>query len=98
MFDLAAAGLLLVGMAYWWLGNTVHEVVGTAMFLLLIVHNLFNRRWYSTAAGTPRDTRGLFNMCATLLLLMAMLALLVTSMMISETLSGTFPVAGSFAA
>ena len=44
--DGLTAGLLLLGFAYWWLGNVVHEVAGTAMFLLLIAHNVFNRRWW----------------------------------------------------
>ena len=44
--DFIAAIMLLVGLSYWWLGNAVHELVGTGMFLLVIVHNGFNRRWY----------------------------------------------------
>jgi alkylhydroperoxidase/carboxymuconolactone decarboxylase family protein YurZ len=90
--DLIAAGLLLVGLAYWWLGNAVHELAGTAMFLLLIVHNGFNRRWYGTVVRPQREVRTLFNTVATLVLLVAMLALLVTSVLISETLADLLPV------
>lgn len=52
--DFTAAGLLLAALAYGWMGNLIHEVIGTAMFALLIGHNLFNRRWYGAVAkGRP---------------------------------------------
>jgi Domain of unknown function (DUF4405) len=95
-FDLIAAGLLLFGLAYWWLGNTVHEVAGTGMFLLVIVHNVFNRHWYGRISKEKRYGRGLFNVGITLLLLIAMLALLVTSVLISNTLSGFLSAYGGF--
>jgi hypothetical protein len=95
-FDLIAAGLLLLGLAYWWLGNTVHELAGTGMFLLLIVHNVFNRRWYGRISKGRRHRRGLFNIGITLLLLFAMLALLVTSILISNALSGFMSAYGGF--
>lgn len=97
-FDLAAAGLLLLGLSYWWLGNTVHELAGTAMFLLVIVHNVFNRRWYGTIARASRQPRGLVNVVATSALLSTMLVLLVTSVLISNTLSGFMSPYGGFTA
>ncbi|EJK83066.1 DUF4405 domain-containing protein [Rhizobium sp. AP16] len=95
-FDVIAAGLLLIGLSYWWLGNTVHEIVGTAMFLLVIVHNVFNRRWYGTIHRGGREARGLINIVITALLLVAMLVLLVTSVLISNTLSGVMSPYGGF--
>ena len=94
-FDLTAASLLLIGLAYWWLGNVAHEVAGTAMFVLLVVHNVFNRRWYGTVART-REPRGLVNVGLTFLLLAGMLALLVTSVLISNILAGFLPSWGGF--
>ena len=95
-FDLIAAGLLLFGFSYWWLGNTAHEVAGTALFLLLAVHNVFNRRFYKRFAKTHGDVRGLFNIAVTLALLVAIVALLVTSVLISNTLSGFISLHGGF--
>jgi hypothetical protein len=96
MFDFIAAGLLLFGLSYWWLGNIAHELAGTAMFLLVIVHNVFNRRWYGTIPKARREARGLFNIALTLLLLVAMLALLVTSVLISNALAGVMSPYGGF--
>jgi len=87
-FDFIAASLLLVGLSYWWLGNTVHELAGTAMFLLVILHNVFNRRRYGVIARTRREPRGVINIATTFALLTTMLALLVTSVLISHALSG----------
>lgn len=96
VFDFIAAGLLLFTFSYWWLGNIVHELAGTVMFLLVIVHNVFNRRWYGTIPKAPREARGLFNIAVTFLLLVAMLALLVTSVLISNALSGVMSAYGGF--
>jgi Domain of unknown function (DUF4405) len=95
-FDLIAGGLLLLGLAYWWLGNTVHELAGTGMFLLVIVHNVFNRRWYGRVSKEKRHGRGLFNITITFALGIAMLVLLVTSVLISNALSGVMPAYGGF--
>jgi Domain of unknown function (DUF4405) len=96
VFDLIAAGLLLFTLSYWWLGNVAHELAGTAMFLLVIVHNVFNRRWYGTIPKARRQARGLFNIVVTCLLMLAMLALLVTSVLISNALSGVMSAYGGF--
>ncbi|WP_449415817.1 DUF4405 domain-containing protein [Ochrobactrum teleogrylli] len=95
-FDLIAAGLTLFAFSYWWLGNVAHELAGTGMFLLVIVHNVFNRRWYGTIPRTRHQARGLFNIAVTFLLMLAMLALLVTSVLISHALSGIFSALGGF--
>lgn len=95
-FDLVAAALLLFCLSYWWLGNVTHEVAGTALFLLLILHNVFNRRWYADAATRGRQRRGLFNLTATILLLVSMLVLLVTSVLISNALSSIMSAYGGF--
>lgn len=95
-FDFIAAGLLVFGFSYWWLGNTAHELAGTAMFLLIIAHNIFNRRFYGTLKRTRRDVRSLFNVAVTLALTVVMLALLVTSILISNTLSPIMSAFGGF--
>lgn len=96
LLDLTSASLLLFGLSYWWLGNAAHELAGTAMFLLLILHNVFNRRWWGRLPKARREARGLFNIAVTLLLLGAMLALMVTSVLISNTLSGMLSAFGGF--
>nr|WP_315478172.1 DUF4405 domain-containing protein [uncultured Rhodoferax sp.] len=84
--DGVAAGLLLFAFAYYWQGNAAHEVAGTAMFLFLIVHGAFHRRWFSTLTKKKSNVqRSKFNIALTFVLLIGMCALLVTSLVISET-------------
>lgn len=85
VLDLVAAALLFVALAYYWLDNTAHEWIGTGLFALLIIHNVFNRRWYGALPKTRREPRNIVDITLTLSLLVAMLALLLTSVMISRT-------------
>jgi hypothetical protein len=66
------------------------------MFLLVLLHNAFNRRRYGAISRTRRELRGMINIATTLALLAAMLALLVTSALISHALSGVMSPYGGF--
>ena len=90
--DFTAAGLLLVALAYYWLNNAVHEVIGTGIFLLLIAHNIFNRRWWGGAARQRRDPPNVITTAMNLSLLITMLTLLVTSVIISQTVFSFLPI------
>lgn len=94
--DLITTGLLLAGLAYYWLDNFAHELIGTGMFMLIIVHNVFNRRWYGTISNARREARGLINIAIILSLLAAMLALLVTSLMISQSVFSFLPLSDGY--
>lgn len=86
--DGTAFGLFLLGLAYYWLDNVSHELAGTAMFLLVAVHNTVNRRWYGRIPRARRQARGRIDIALTTLLLVAMLVLLASSLMISRSLFG----------
>jgi hypothetical protein len=92
MLHSVAVTLLLVAFAYYWLNETIHELVGTGMFVLVVIHNVLNRRWYGNL--TKRRQRGasaIINIAITLSLLVAMLVLLATSLMISRVLFDFLP-------
>lgn len=98
LLDLVAISLLLVALAYDWLGNTAHEIIGTVMFLLLVSHNIFNRRWYGTVAKRSRAPRTILTRTINLSLLGTMLALLLTSVLISREVFAFLPVTSTFTA
>jgi len=98
VLDLLAAGLLVLGLAYYWLDNLSHELIGTAMFALVILHNVFNRRWYGTASRTQRSLQGGINILSIVMLVIATVALLVTSLMISQSLFRFLPLDGGYTA
>lgn len=86
ILDFAGLALVVLCLAYWWLGNLSHELFGTALFALVIVHNVFNRRWHSNVARKLGDGPGLLNASAIACLATAMAVMLVTSVLISRDL------------
>lgn len=92
VLDFLALGLLLLALAYDWLGNLAHEIIGMAMYLLLVVHNVFNRRWYGALASGKRDPRAMLTRAVNLALLATVVTLLVTSVLISQSVFGFLPV------
>ncbi|RYE42029.1 MAG: DUF4405 domain-containing protein [Hyphomicrobiales bacterium] len=96
VLDGIAAGALLVAIAYYWLGNLTHEVIGTGIFLLVLLHNFFNRRWWGKVKQAPRAPRGWVDLSLTFTLLAAMLALLLTSVWISQSVFSFLAPPGGF--
>jgi hypothetical protein len=94
--DFTTAGLLLVALAYYWLDNAIHEVIGTGIFLLLGSHNIFNRRWWGGIARQRREARNVITTAINLSLLVTMLTLLATSVIISETVFSLLPIRSDF--
>lgn len=92
-FDLTAATLLVAGLAYWAMGNMVHELLGAGLFLLVLVHNGINRRWYGRLGHTARQPRGRVMLALNLALAAAMLALLGSSVIVSRDVFGFLPFA-----
>ena len=76
---------LPVALAYYLQDNTTHEVLGTGVLLLIGVHVVLNRRWFGTLPGKCKTWRGRFDAGFTTAFVVAMLALLFTSLLISRT-------------
>lgn len=95
---LAAAVLMLLALPYYWKDNIFHEVAGTAMLVLLVAHNVFNRCWYAGLGRRPLDARSVINRAVVLCLATIMLTLLVTSVMVSNTLFSALALDSSFRA
>ena len=62
-----------MGMHLW--STLAHEIAGTAMLILLVVHNVLNRKWYSSLS------RGRYNAMRILLSLLVVLVLAVFLLM-----------------
>lgn len=95
--DGLALGLLLACMAYWWLGNAAHEVMGTAFLVLVGRHMILNRRWFGAIRRGRYDAVRRVRLGLNLMLAVTMLVMLGTSLMISETLRGLLNLPGVFA-
>lgn len=94
VLDLGAISLLLLALAlaYDWLGKTAHEIAGLGMLLLLVSHNIFNRRWYGSVTKRTRAARTNLTRAINLSLLVTVLTLLATSVLISRDIFAFLPV------
>lgn len=86
--DCTMTVLLLLLMAFQITGQFAHELIGTAMFVLFIIHNILNRKWYSNIA------KGKYTTCRTVmiiinsLLLFAMIGLMISGIILSHYVFG----------
>ncbi len=97
ILDFASLALVVLCLAYWWLDNLSHELFGTALFALVIVHNVFNRRWYSKVARNLGDGPKLLNGVTIACLATAITVMLVSSVLISRDLFPMLSLDGAFA-
>jgi hypothetical protein len=93
--DFVALGLFVGAMAYWLLDNRSHELIGTGMALLLVLHTIFNRRWYGGLPQTRRKPRPLLTVVLNLTLLATMVTLLTSSVLISQSLFSSLAFGGA---
>lgn len=82
--DLLAVLLMVAALAYWGFGNFAHELIGTALFALILLHGWFNRHWYGGLFRGRYDARRWTMVVVNLAFLAVMALMLVTSLMISR--------------
>jgi hypothetical protein len=96
--DAVQAVLFVAALAYWWQGNTTHEVIGTILIALLIAHVIFHRRWFGALGRGRYDLARRLATGGNLLVLVAMVTLLVTSLLLSRTVFAFLPLEGGMTA
>lgn len=97
LLDFLAVALIIACLAYWWLDNLSHELFGTALFALVIVHNVFNRRWYGGMTRRKMDATRIANLFTIYCLALGMTVMLVTSLLVSRDLFPFTALSGAFA-
>lgn len=96
VLDGGATLLLMLALAYWWLGNLTHELAGTALFVLLGRHLVNNSFWWGALRKGRYDLRRRIGAILTMLLAITMAVLLATSFAISRSLFAWLPLPDSF--
>lgn len=90
--DLVMTILMLVAMASRITGNTTHELVGVSVFILFVVHNILNRRWYQTVLKRKNTVLRVLNTAVNLLILVTMAVLFVSAVPISRAIFAFIPI------
>lgn len=82
---------LVLAFAYWWLGNAAHEAIGTIFLIVVLRHVANNLFWWKGLRRGRMTVQRAFNLFLGVLLAIAILALLVTSVGVSRTLAHWLP-------
>lgn len=90
--DLSMTVLMLVVMAYQITRNTIHELLGSTLFLFFIAHNILNRRWYKMIFKGKHNVRRILSIAVNLLFLVSMAVVMLSSVPISRDIFAFIPI------
>lgn len=82
--DIVMTLLFIILMGYYVTDNTVHEILGTITFVLFILHNILNIKWYKSIFKGKHNFQRTFHIAINFLLFIAMLGMMISGIMISS--------------
>lgn len=83
ILDIIMTCLFIVLMGYYATDSKVHEILGTITFVLFIIHNILNIKWYKGIFKGKHNLQRTFHIIINLLLFIAMVGMMVSGIMIS---------------
>lgn len=92
--DIAMTLVLLLLMAYSLIGELFHEIVGTLMLVLFVLHHVLNRRWYPSLFKGKYPARRMIMTILDMLLLVVMVLQPASGILMSKYLYLFLPVSG----
>lgn len=94
LVDLAMTVLLFLLMAYLLVGETAHEWMGLAVFILFLFHHVLNRKWYGGLFRGNYTPLRVLQTLLNVLLLAAMIGLMVSGVILSRVVFDFLPISG----
>jgi len=95
--DICMTAGMLASMAYMLISEEAHEWIGAGMFLLFIVHNILNRKWYRVILKGRYTAVRVLQTVINLLTLLCMLCLMISGIMLSRFVFLFLPINGGVA-
>lgn len=92
--DIAMTLTLMILMGYIYTGDLAHEIFGTMMIVLWVVHSLLNRRWFPASVKGRYPAKRIFNTVINVLLILSVIGLIISSIMLSYYLFGFLGIEG----
>ncbi len=83
ILDVIMTIMFIILMGYYATDNEVHEILGTITFVLFIIHNILNIKWYKGIFKGKHNFQRTFHIIINLLLFIAMVGMMVSGIMIS---------------
>lgn len=84
IIDFIMAVLFILLMGYHLFSNVTHEIIGTILFTLFIIHNCLNWRWYRNIFKKKYIRNHFLEVIINILLLVTMISTIVSSLMLSR--------------
>ena len=84
--DIAMTVVLIGLMAYSLIGELMHEILGTAMIFLFVVHHILNRRWFGALLKGKYRIFRIFQTVLVFLMIVSVLASAVSGIVLSQHL------------
>lgn len=92
--DLIMTVLLLCQMAYMLIGETAHEWMGAAMFILFILHHILNWRWHRNLPKGRYTGFCILQVIVNVLVFICMIGLMVSGIIMSREVFAFLPIEG----
>lgn len=83
LLDIIMTFLFIILMGYHIVGEATHEIIGTITFILFIIHNILNIKWYKTILKGKHNLVRIFHITINLLLFISMIGMMISGIMIS---------------
>ena len=84
--DVLMVILMIIVMSYQAVGNLFHEVAGAALFVLFLIHNILNRKWYQNMARGKYSVFRKTMLAVDILTLISMLVAMGTGIYLSQSI------------
>ena len=84
--DVIMTGILLFLMSYQLAGDTAHEWLGVAMFVVFIVHHILNRRWITGIAKGKYSVMRVIQTILAVVILLCMAGSMISGVLLSNHL------------
>lgn len=84
LIDVGMIGMLPIIMAYELIGESTHEWLGLAIFIIFILHNILNYRWYKNILKGRYSRTRIILLIVNILLLVCMICLMVSGIILSN--------------
>lgn len=95
--DMIMTVLLLFLMARQIIGESAHEWLGAAMFVLWIAHHILNRSWYGRLFKGKYTAFRIFQTALNFAVLLSMAGLMISGIMLSREVFAFLPISGGVA-
>lgn len=84
IINIAMPIIMITLMAYQLIGKAYHEYAGTALFIIFIIHNILNIKWYSKLFKGNYTPYRILSTIINILLLITMVLLMISGIIMSE--------------